>query len=95
MVGNLQNRKVTTTFYEDGEHEKEEESKESKFSKEEEEIKKETRTYTCTCSTTTKTYLEEKTINSFLKNRCLSIPPICSISIECLFTQKKCFFAMK
>ena len=93
-MGNLQNGKFTTTFYEDGEHE-EEESKESKLSKEEEEFKKETRTYTCTCSTTTKTYLEEKTINSFLKNRCLSTPPIFSISIECLFTQKKCFFAMK
>jgi len=53
-VGNLQNGKFTTTFYEDGEHEEEEEeSKESKFSKEEEEIKKETRTYICTCSTTT------------------------------------------
>ena len=53
MVGNLQNRKVTTTFYEDGEHEKEEESKESKFSKKEEKIKKETRIYIFMSSTTT------------------------------------------
>ena len=94
-MGNLQNGKFTTTFYEDREHEQEEESKTSKSTKKDEKIKEKRRTKFNTCSTTTQTYLEEKKINSFLENRCLSTPPISYISIECLFTQKKSFFAMK
>ena len=64
-MGNLQNGKFTTTFYENRAQEKEEESKTSKSTKKEEKIKEKRRIKFNTCSTTTQTYLKEKTINSF------------------------------
>ena len=81
-MGNLQNGKFTTTFYEDREHKQEEESKTSKSTKKEEKIKEKRRIKFNTCSTTTQTYLEEKKINSFLENKCLSTLPICQFNFK-------------